>query len=56
MSEPAVCITGLTKLYPIPLRRQKVVAVKNLEPHSSAAMHSDRNFKPRLRKGWYAIS
>jgi len=30
MSIPAVSITGLTKLYPVPLRRQKVVAVKNL--------------------------
>ncbi len=30
MSTPAVSITGLTKLYPVPLRRQKVVAVKNL--------------------------
>lgn len=30
MSEPAVSITSLTKLYPVPLRRQKVVAVKNL--------------------------
>jgi len=30
MSTPAVSITGLTKLYPIPMRRQKVVAVKDL--------------------------
>lgn len=30
MSTPAVSITGLTKLYPVPMRRQKVVAVKNL--------------------------
>ncbi|CAN5682871.1 ABC transporter ATP-binding protein [soil metagenome] len=30
MSEPAVSITSLTKLYPVPLRRQKVVAVKDL--------------------------
>ncbi len=30
MTTPAVQITGLTKLYPVPLRRQKVVAVKNL--------------------------
>jgi len=30
MNIPAVSITGLTKLYPVPLRRQKVVAVKNL--------------------------
>jgi ABC-2 type transport system ATP-binding protein len=30
MSTPAVRITGLTKLYPVHLRRQKVVAVKDL--------------------------
>ncbi len=30
MSITAVSITGLTKLYPIPMRRQKVVAVKDL--------------------------
>ncbi len=30
MSTPAVRITGLTKLYPVHLRRQKVVAVKEL--------------------------
>lgn len=30
MSTPAVTITGLTKLYPIPMRRQKVIAVKDL--------------------------
>lgn len=30
MSTPAVSITGLTKLYPVPMRRQKVVAVKDL--------------------------
>jgi len=30
MSTPAVRITGLTKLYRVPLRKQKVVAVKNL--------------------------
>ena len=30
MSTSAVSITGLTKLYPVPMRRQKVVAVKDL--------------------------
>lgn len=30
MSELAVSITSLTKLYPVPLRRQKVIAVKDL--------------------------
>lgn len=30
MSTPAVTITGLTKLYPVPMRRQKVIAVKDL--------------------------
>lgn len=30
MSIAAVSITGLTKLYPVPMRRQKVVAVKDL--------------------------
>lgn len=30
MSTAAVSITGLTKLYPVPMRRQKVVAVKDL--------------------------
>lgn len=30
MSTPAVSITSLTKLYPVPMRRQKVIAVKNL--------------------------
>jgi len=30
MSTPAVRITGLTKFYRVPLRKQKVVAVKNL--------------------------
>jgi ABC-2 type transport system ATP-binding protein len=30
MSVPAVSITGLTKVYPVPMRRQKVVAVKDL--------------------------
>jgi len=30
MSTPAVSITGLTKLYPVPMRRQKVVAVRHL--------------------------
>lgn len=30
MSTPAVIITGLTKIYPVPMRRQKVIAVNNL--------------------------
>lgn len=30
MNTPAVTVTNLTKLYPVPMRRQKVVAVKNL--------------------------
>lgn len=30
MSTSAVSITGLTKLYPVPMRRQRVVAVKDL--------------------------
>ncbi len=30
MSTPAVSISDLTKLYPVPLRRQKVIAVKSL--------------------------
>ncbi len=30
MSNSAVTITGLTKIYPVPMRRQKVIAVKDL--------------------------
>lgn len=30
MSTSAVAITGLTKIYPVPMRRQKVIAVKDL--------------------------
>jgi ABC-2 type transport system ATP-binding protein len=31
MIEPAVQVRGLTKIFPIPLRRQKLVAVRNLD-------------------------
>jgi ABC-2 type transport system ATP-binding protein len=30
MSEPAIAIKNVTKIYPIPLRRERVVAVKDL--------------------------
>jgi ABC-2 type transport system ATP-binding protein len=30
MSDPAVQIDNITKIFPVPLRRQRVVAVKNL--------------------------
>src|SRR5690349_3439926 len=31
MTDPAVQVTGLTKVFPIPFRREKVVAVRNLD-------------------------
>lgn len=33
MNEPAVAVTGLTKVFPVPFRRQSIVAVRDLDLH-----------------------
>src|SRR2546421_9951508 len=31
MTDPAVAVTGLTKVFPVPFRRQSIVAVRDLD-------------------------